>query len=197
MIDQSRIENFFKRFPLLLGTIEKLNAAGIQWMIGGSSCLYLLGNERLPDDVDIFFRNPDHDGVDKLFGISSYTHDAKEGPVRNSNPNNDHSIQFTSSLIIEVDGSKYDLAVTDAIIGSRISGHYLNQTFWLMPPEEVLLLKAILRRGKDVGKKDLEDIQNFLRIYKELDIEYLERRIDGLQAKIRVGSTFANIKIVA
>jgi predicted nucleotidyltransferase len=54
MIAPRRIQQLISQFPLLLPTVKKLNDSQITWMIAGSGCLYLFGNERKPDDVDIF-----------------------------------------------------------------------------------------------------------------------------------------------
>jgi hypothetical protein len=92
MIPNKKIEEFVTRFPRLLSVAEKLNDAHLDWMIGGSSCLFLFGNKRVPEDVDIFLPDNQHDTTDSLFGITSYIHTSPAGPVRNSNPENDHSI---------------------------------------------------------------------------------------------------------
>lgn len=68
-MDNKKLEEFMLRFPMLVSVAEKLNKASINWMIGGSSCLFLLGNKRIPDDIDIFLPDGEHDAVDQLFNI--------------------------------------------------------------------------------------------------------------------------------
>ncbi len=175
-----RLETLFQRFPLLLPTLQKLNNADIPYMIGGSGVLYLYGNERLPDDVDIFLLASDHDKTDKIFGITSYTYVSPLENVRNSNPQGDHSVQLTSNLKITRDGRTYDLNPTATLLSRRGLGQYKGEDVHLMPPEEPLLIKAILRRGVEVKKNDLEDIQNFLKIYPDIDRIYLKKRWEEL-----------------
>ena len=187
-MDIKKLEELILRFPMLVSVAEKLNKASINWMIGGSGCLFLLGNKRIPEDADIFLPDNEHDAVDKLFNIESYTHTSKAGPVRNSNPESDHSIQFTSHLEFNFN-KKYKFGITESVKQKRIKFEYNNVAFYLLPPEDVLLIKALLQRGPEEGKKDIEDINNFLKIY-QIDNNYLNQRIEELDAKDRVVNIF-------
>ena len=150
--------------------------------------MFLFGNERLPDDVDIYLPNDRHDEADRLFSITSFPYRSEQEEVRNSNVDGDHSIQLTSSLILKIGGKNYDLALTKDTM--RLEMEYTGQKVFLYPPEDVLLIKALLQRGLDVGKHDIEDIRNFMKIYPNLRMDYLEKRILSLDAKDRVGNIF-------
>ncbi len=187
MLD-SRLASFFNRFPLLEKTLAILNQAKIPFAVGGSGCLFLLGNERLPDDVDIYLPNDKHDEVDRLFGITPFLYRSEQEEVRNSNVDGDHTIQLTSNLILKIGGRNYDLALIQDTLSMRLEMEYAGQKVFLYPPEDVLLIKALLQRGQDVGKHDIEDIQNFIKIYPNLRMDYLEKRISELGAEERVGN---------
>jgi predicted nucleotidyltransferase len=188
MIKEEKIEQFISKFPSLLPVAKKLNEAKISWIIGGSSCLFLLGNDRVPGDVDIFILDNQHDKVDKLFGIKSFTHRTSAETVRNSNPGGEHSIQFTSHVEYDFDKHyKYD--ITETVLGKVIKFTYEGQNLYLLPPEDVLSIKALLQRGPAEGKRDIEDINNFLKIYK-VDKDYVETRIKELGAENRVKGIF-------
>ncbi|MDD2786170.1 MAG: nucleotidyltransferase [Patescibacteria group bacterium] len=181
------IENFFARFPLLLLTIKKMNDANIPFAIGGSGCLYLYGNERTPDDVDIFLPDDKHDDVDKLFGIKSFTYKSETENVRNSNPDGNHAVQLTSHLVLNIEGKIYNLSLNENVLQNVTNFEYQGVTVGLLPVEDVLLIKMLLQRDSDVGKHDVEDVQNFLNLQPNIDIKYLESRIDELGARERVG----------
>lgn len=189
-MDPNRLNTFFDRFPLLRSTIEKLNAAKVPYAIGGSGCLFLLGNERQPDDVDIYLRNEDHDAVDQLFGITSFIYESPLEHVRNSNVSGDHSIQLTSHLTITAEGKSYNLSLTPDVLEACISSVHDGLEVFLYPPEDVLLIKALLQRGIDVGKHDVEDVQAFSERYKDLRMDYLRRRVYKFGAEKRVKSVF-------
>ncbi|MCF7865042.1 MAG: nucleotidyltransferase [Candidatus Pacebacteria bacterium] len=186
---------FIKKFPKLLPTISILNENGIQWLIGGSGSLFLLGNKRVPDDVDIYIQDKDHDKVDILFGINSFQYKSETEDVRNSNPENDHSIQITSHLNITILGNTYNLQITDDVLSNKMKVVYQDKVFFLLPAEDVLIIKAILQRGKDVGKNDLEDIYNFMKIC-PINKFYLNSRISTLKAEKRVGDIFNTIDLI-
>ncbi len=189
-MNPDRLNIFFDHFPLLYSTIEKLNAAKIPYAIGGSGCLFLLGNERQPDDVDIYLRNEDHNAVDQLFGITSFTYESPLEHVRNSNVSGDHSIQLTSHLTISAGGKSYDLSLTQDVLDARLQSTHDGLEVSLYPPEDVLLIKALLQRGADVGKHDIEDINAFHVRYPQLRMDYLRQRIQALGAEGRVGGIF-------
>jgi predicted nucleotidyltransferase len=195
-IHQDRLETFFQRFPLLSKTLNILNSHNIPFAIGGGGCLYLLGNDRLPDDVDIYLPNDKHDEVDGLFGITSFQYKSTQEEVRNSNVDGDHSIQLTSHLFLNIQEHHYDLALTAQTLAMRLETEFAGQKAFLYPPEDVLLIKALLQRGQDVGKHDLEDIQAFLKIYPDIRYEYLKQRIRDLGAEERIGDIFSKTDYV-
>lgn len=189
-ISPERLAFFFERFPLLQKTLTALNGAGIPFAIGGSGCLFLLGNERLPDDVDMYLPKERHDEADGLFGIQSFQYRSSQEDVRNSNVDGDHSMQLTSGLVLTIEGKKYDLELTSDVLVMRLEAEYGGQHVFLYPPEDVLLIKALLQRGEDVGKHDIADIQNFVKVYPELRKEYLGKRVETIGAEERVGDIF-------
>src|SRR3989344_4776455 len=188
MITSEKIEVFVSRFPLLLPVAKKLNDAGINWMIGGSGCLFLLGNERVPQDVDIVLFDDEHDKADVLFGIVPYTYNSSLESVRNSNPEGDHSIQLTSHMKFNLD-KYYEFCLPPLVLLKNMRFKHKGINLYLLSPEDVLLIKALLQRGPKEGKKDIEDIRNFSKIY-QIDHIYLSERIKELGAEERVGNIF-------
>lgn len=190
--DPSKLQILFDQFPKLFDVIKKLNEQSIPWMIGGSGCLFLLGNDRSPDDVDMLLANDDHDRADALFGLSSFTYTSDSENVRNSNPFGDHDLQFTSHLQLTIEGKTYLFDYNAAVFEHAIRGFFEGEAVYLLPPEESLLVKALLQRGEDVGKHDVADIEKFMKIY-EIDREYMKKRIGELGAEERVGKIFRGI----
>jgi hypothetical protein len=178
---RDKILRIKKEFPIFSETIEILNMNTIDWCIGGSGGLFLLGNDRFPDDIDIYVRDREHDVVDKLFGISSFQYYSSLENVRNSNPRGDHSMQITSHLNISVLNKIYHWQVDDELLAQSRQIDEIR----LCPPEDILLIKALLQRGIEVGKHDIDDIKNFAKIY-NLDKEYFQKRVTILDAELRV-----------
>lgn len=189
--DPTKLAQLFEKFPLLYPTLTKLNQHNIAWMIGGSGCLFLFGNERPPGDVDILIRNSQHDVVDEIFKIKSFTYSSPTENVRNSNPEGNHDIQFTSHLELSIESQKYSFDYGAPAIQQKVSEvTFHDQIVRIAPPEEALLVKALLQRGEAEEKHDVEDIQNFLELYDSLDRNYLESRITRLNAQDRTAGIF-------
>ncbi len=182
----ARLEQLVAAFPLLLPTLTTLNASGVPFAIGGSGCLFVLGNERTPQDVDMFVPDDLHDAADQCFGIVSYPYHSEQEDVRNSNPQQDHTMQLTSHLVLHVDGRDYALSLRAAMLDHAITATYHGERVVFLPPEDVLLIKALLQRGAAVGKSDVHDIQTFLAIAPGIDRAYLSHRIHALGAEERV-----------
>lgn len=172
----SRLEELAKFFPLLIPTARKLNAHSLAWLIAGSGCLYVYGNERQPQDLDFYLTAASHDRADQIFTIPSYPYSSPVEKVRNSNPHGDHSLQFTSQLQITNQGKIYDLAPTELVLAHRGQIEYDQEIIYFAPVEEVLLVKVLLGRGPEAGKHDLEDVRNFLKIGPQIDESYLAAR---------------------
>ena len=180
MIKLERVVDFVQRVPKLLEVAQTLNDAKIPWVIGGSGCLFVFGNERVPEDVDIFVRNVDHDRVDGLFGIESFTYTSPLENVRNSNPFGDHALQCTSHLKIDKGDRVVNFEVTGAMISQSWRAECDGVSLFFMPPEDPLLIKALLDRGPEVGKHDREDIAKFLKVWPTIDYVYLNNRAQSL-----------------
>lgn len=187
---EKNIATFLSKFETLDEALDILNENNITYMIGGSGCLFVLGNERIPDDVDIMLLDSEHDIVDKLFSIESYNYTSSLESVRNSNPGGNHDIQMTSHLKFTIEGKEYNMSVVPEMVNQRFSITHHGRTYWFMAPSDVVLVKALLQRGSDVGKKDLEDAITFIEHYKEFDFDYFNQRIESLGAVDRVKKLF-------
>lgn len=175
-INSERVAVFVQRVPKLLEVAQALNDAKIPWVIGGSGCLFVFGNERVPEDVDIFLRNADHDRVDELFDIESFTYTSPLENVRNSNPFGDHALQCTSGLRIAKGERVVNFEVTGAMLSQAWRAEFNGVALFFMPPEDPLIIKALLDRGPEVGKHDRADIERFLEINPDINYEYLQTR---------------------
>lgn len=180
VIDPERVAKFVERVPKLLEVAQTLNDAKIPWLIGGSGCLFVFGNERVPEDVDIFVRNADHDRVDELFEIESFTYTSPLENVRNSNPFGDHALQCTSHLRISKGDRVVNFEVTGAMLSQAWRAEHNGVALFFMPPEDPLLIKALLNRGPEVGKHDRADIERFLEINPDIDKNYVRNRAASL-----------------
>lgn len=146
-----RLGRLVQKFPSLLPTVAKLNEAGIPYAIGGSGCLYLLGNEREPNDVDIFVPDERHDEADALFGIVSFTHQSAIDRARNSNPGQDHAMQLTSHLLFTVGGREYPLRLTPRCLNSAPTSNTKARCFTSSRRKTRCWIRRSCREGRRLG----------------------------------------------
>jgi len=187
---KERAQWFLDTFPHLKEVLITLSKHKIPFFIGGSGSLFLFGNEREPKDVDIFIPNKHHDEVDALFGITSEVYTSPLERVRNSHPFGLHDLQITSHLEIAAEGKMYTFSFDESFVRKDCQIEMDGLVISVLPPEDALIIKAILQRGKSVGKHDVEDIRIFLHIYKKIDTEYLQKRIRLLDAEDRTRGIF-------
>lgn len=175
-----RLPLLLERFPALLPTARTLDAHGLQWMIAGSGCLYLHGNERVPEDIDFFLTSAGHHTADRAFGIESFAYQSARETVRNSNPGGDHAMQLTSDLVIRRDGRDYRLEPTELVLSRRTAMVHEGVSIQVAPVEEALLIKVLLGRGEDEGKRDIEDVVAFLKDSPRISLFYINERQEEL-----------------
>ncbi len=188
---KERAQWFLDSFPHLKEVLLALSKHKIPFFIGGSGSLFLFGNEREPKDVDIFIPDKHHDEVDVLFGITSEVYTSPLERVRNSHPFGLHELQITSHLNITAEEKTHTFSFDESFTRKDCQIEMDALVISVLPPEDVLIIKAILQRGESVGKHDVEDIHTFLHIYKKLDTEYLQKRISLLDAEDRTRDIFS------
>ncbi len=84
------------------------------------------------------------------------------------------------------------MSLTKEMLDHATTFQYQGQRVRLLSVEDVLLIKALLQRGPEIGKHDREDILRFLKIQPEIDRVYLESRIRILEAEGRIGDIFSS-----
>ncbi len=184
---ETRLEQLEVDFPNFLPVVARLNQRDIPWALVGSGCLFVFGNERHPKDIDFFVRDEDHDSVDTLFGITSEQYRSDIEDVRNSHPLHDDAMQITSGLRLMIDGKKYQMSFTPAQPRHRHCFEYKGEKIWTAAPEDVLISKALLKRGDAERKHDVQDIRDFLAVYQNPDLAYAKERIRELDGEKRAG----------
>ena len=100
-------------------------------------------------------------------------------------------MQLTSDLVLTIAGERYDLSLTQEVLAYCLDTVFEGERIHFYPPEDVPLIKALLQRGTEVGKYDIEDIKNFVKTFLNLRQDYLQERIRAIGAEKRVGNIFS------
>jgi hypothetical protein len=134
----------------------------------------VLTNNRPPTDVDFLVHDDDIDELKKLFP-SARNNESESGTLLYVDDSN--LIEFMARANIHKGGAVCPFRLTDLACQHEDTYNARLGTIKIVNTVDTLLLKAILQRGKDQGKHDLEDIQSVL-AQTELDQEYLEARLE-------------------
>ena len=83
----------------------------------------------------------------------------------------------------------------DAEMVARLRRHEISGvTIPVIPPEDNILIKALLGRGPEVGKHDWEDVEAMMAYLPSLDWEYLHWRINTCVPKERAEQVLQRIE---
>ena len=146
---------------------RRLDHAGITWAVFAGAAAAAYGATRPLTDVDILVPAADGERLAALFPEARVDR-REDGSVR--------GIQLPGFDIL-AGLSVMDL---DTRMAARLQHHEIAGVMVpVIPPEDNILLKAIMGRGPEVGKHDWEDVRAMLAHLPSLDWEYLRWRADA------------------
>ncbi|MGD1996740.1 MAG: hypothetical protein PVH62_08210 [Anaerolineae bacterium] len=153
---------------------RRLDGAGLIWVVFAGAAATVYGADRPVTDVDILTPAAAAEQLTALF---------PEGTVR---PGEERRIlgvelpgfDLLAGLAMEKEDTSYRIDVDDEMAARRRYGEIDGVVVPVIPPEDNILLKAILRRGPEEGKHDLEDVQAMMTHFAALDWEYLHWRLE-------------------
>jgi hypothetical protein len=165
-----------QRSTLSLGEVaRRLDKAGVLWAVFAGAAAAVYGATRPLTDVDILIPLAEGDRVASLFPEAELKRQ-EDGAVR--------SIQLPGvDLVAGLTMFEGDLAYTvdlDEQMAARRTRHEIAVVVVpVIPPEDNLLLKAVWRRGPEVGKHDWEDVRAMMSHLPSLDWGYLHWRAEA------------------
>ncbi len=147
---------------------ERLEEAGIPWAIFAGAAVHCYGSKRQITDIDIFVRCED---LDKA---KASLEDADMAGFDVGCGAEIPTPQGTCHFFL-------DQEMTERRQWKQLYG----VTVPVMSPEDNIVLKAILQRGIEEGKHDIQDIEDIMKNQK-VDQQYLQRRIRKCHSQRRV-----------
>jgi hypothetical protein len=160
---------------VLLRIKSRLRQARISWAIFAGAAASCYGSKREITDIDILLKCEDlEEAKNALKGISM------------------ERVDFGCGAEIDTPQGKCSFYLDDKMI-ERIRWRQLfGVRVPVMSVEDNIVLKAILQRGKEKGKHDLEDIETMVS-HQKIDVKYLTERIRICHAEKRVNSLLRSI----
>lgn len=136
-----RFREVLTLFPSLEPVLKQLNEAGIPYLIGGSSALYVQGSHRTPKDVDILFADDAFDRANVLFNLESQHIERPYNSMNKSTPVDDDSIDFLNHYTSKTATGTYYSPPTEAV---EVTSDGISIA--LVPAEKIAVFKLISRR---------------------------------------------------
>lgn len=162
--------------PLSSDLIKKLESGGIRYGLYAGAYVALITDNRVPTDFDFLVADEDFEKLKTLFPNSQLNGDEKKSGGVFLYPSEDRKIEFMSKATVDIEGSHYKFKLTD-LAWQNVSEMKINGiNTKLCNPVDTILLKAMLQRGADKGKHDLEDIEALLK-FVTIDKNYLSQRL--------------------
>ncbi len=160
---------------------DLLDGAGIPWAVAAGAAVYLYAGNRPPTDLDILVRPEDLDRVGQLLGSSPKLGKAPWGEVSKVNVD---PVEIVGTLVVKMGGGSYRYWLDDEMLHHRRFTLFEGVEVPVLAPEDVIALKAVLQRGAEQGKHDLEDIAALAKKV-GVDIAYLRHRLQRMGAEER------------
>ena len=151
--DAKKLQEVIAVFPKFEPILKRLNDANIPYAVGGSVSLYVHGNDRKPEDVDIMFTDEAFDQANKLFGLKPQHIERPYNSMNKSTPVDDGSVDFLNRYTVKIGGRSYHSPPTETVPIA-----FKNIHVALVPAEKVAIFKLISRRGHHNDLSDFNEL---------------------------------------
>ena len=158
-----------------------LEGAGIPWAVAAGAAVFLYTGNRPPTDLDLLIRPEDLDRAGQLLGSAPRVGTAAWGEVSKVEVD---PVEVVGELIVRVGNDSCRYWMDDEMLRHVRTAPFEGVEVPVLAPEDVIALKAVLQRGPEQGKHDLEDIAA-LATKVEVDVDYLRLRLRRMGAEER------------
>jgi hypothetical protein len=178
----TNFQRILDRIPGLAEVLDVINHRGLRYGLFGGAYVSTMTGYRLSADADFLLADQDFAAFSSLFPSATIE---ETGHSTFLYPDEIRKIEFMTRSAIRVAGSEYEFRLTGLAWEHTATLTGPDWAVRLGNPVDTILLKAMLQRGPEEGKHDLEDVEALLRVV-EVDRGYLEERLAEVNADERV-----------
>lgn len=139
---------------------EALDKAGVSWVVFAGAAAYCYGSKREITDIDILVKRKDLEKAKSL-------------------------LKNVGKEYFDVVAGSDQIHLDDEMVRRTRHKQLFGVTVPVIPVEDNIILKAVLQRGEDQGKHDIDDVRSMIR-NENIDLEYLKWRIREWKVEARV-----------
>ena len=194
----TNLENLFREYPYLKELLDKLKESGIKYGLYAGSHVSLLTSNRIPTDIDILVSSDSLVKLKNNFKIEKTTIEKVSKEILTKGKFmylNDEKIEIVSDLVISIGLKKYLIGLTELVCDNLDFIEVSNTKVQMLPVEDTIIIKAILQRGFEYGKHDIDDIKALLNVV-AINTVYLKKRLIEVKADKRVFDLLAELQIM-
>ena len=155
---------------------DLLDGAGIRWAVAAGAAVYIYTGSRPPTDLDLMVRPEDLARAGECLGVAPV---AAVGPWGEVTKVARDPVEIVGRLVVRLDGRSFPYEMDQEMLGRARRSVFEGVEVPVLAPEDVIALKAVLQRGPDQGKHDLEDI-DALAAMVAVDVGYLRLRLERM-----------------
>ncbi len=155
-----------------------LDGAGIPWGVAAGMAAYLYTGNRAPTDLDLLVRPEDLQRAADLLGMPAKRESTGWGESFKAAAGR---IEVVGSLAVRAGGESFPYSMDEAMVARCRTAALEGIEVPILSPEDVIALKAVMQRGPEQGKHDLEDIAA-LAAALPIDAAYLRSRLQQMGA---------------
>lgn len=179
---------------LLRQAAARLDASGIFWSVFSGAAATCYGVQRSITDIDIALHSEETARILALFP------DGQPKPTKHPG---EYALDFGQveiwwgTLFLKGGKRLYPVPFDEQMRRRVTRQSILGIDVPVCAPEDIIVLKAILQRGPQQGKHDLEDIQAIAHtLGNQLDLDYLKERASACGALARVEACLQRLNII-
>lgn len=161
---------------------------GVPFRVWSGSQAAALGNHRESQDVDLWLPDsaifPAYEHLSRYARFPVALKDLSDRTI--VAVGEDEEVELMANMDIHIEDAVYPLRFTKQVLTqSTPPRHYGRNMMPMAPPEDTMLLKAILQRDESVGKYDGPDIRAMVGKMRWINEPYLLRRMSACNAADR------------
>ena len=163
----------------------------LHWAIFAGTGCFMYGSGRAPTDIDILLRDEEvplfEQRLSKAFGEeeNKFEHSLKLHLGR---------VEVVACLYVKTETGRHHFYLDELMFAHIKRRCLLGRYFPVLSKEDIIVLKAMLRRGPEAGKHDFEDIRA---IWNDcVDTDYIKRRAFLCDASRVIDTTLDQLDIL-
>ena len=157
--------------------VDRLVKVGVHWVVFAGAAAYCYGSERKVTDVDVLVEGEE---LEKVKAVLADVED----------------VDVVADLKIKVAEETCLFFMDEEMVENIQRRKLFDVEVPVVPVEDNVIFKAILQRGENQGKHDIEDIEHMV-ANERIDLEYLEKRIQKYHAAKRVKPLLRSLGILS